>query len=400
MHKITYRLFGLFLICNFTLSAQSPETWLPTAGSHGEIHHPVTFAIGDFGYSLTGTNNFNSNTDDVKRYNPVTDTWANLSDFPGGARGFSIGLAYNGSGYVGFGVNGSNYFRDLWRLDTATMQWTQLANCPCKARRHPAMMAAHGKIYVGLGNDNTGDLKDFHVYDIASNTWSALPDIPGSTRHHPFMFTAGGEVYAGMGHGGQIIYDDWYRYDTATNTWQTMTDFPGEARVAGTQFSHRGAGYVLSGDGDNHNFMNTGEFWRYNDQSDTWTQLSPHPGVSRWAPGSFVIGDTLYFFGGVNRQAQSFPTDMHKFWFNSDGVSLTENPITAFNWHPNPSDGVIFVDNPEVDAVILRDLQGRILESQKVDSGRIEFSREHQGVYLIEIIMDSGERRFDRIVLQ
>ncbi len=397
--KKTTLLTLLFFISTLSLSAQSPQAWRPTAGSHGAIHHPVTFAIGDYGYSITGTNSFNANTDDVKRYNPVTDTWSNLSDFPGGARGFSIGLAYNGSGYIGFGVNGNTYYRDLWRLDTATMQWTQLANCPCKARRHPAMMAAHGKIYVGLGNDNTGDLKDFYVYDIASDSWSALPDIPGATRHHPFMFTANGEVYAGMGHGGQIIYDDWYRYDTATNTWQTMNDFPGEARVAGTQFSHRGTGYVLSGDGDNHSYMNTGEFWQYNDANDTWTQLSSHPGVSRWAPGSFVIQDTLYFFGGLNRQAQFFPTDMFKYWFNSDGISLEEQDLQVLNWYPNPSSGTIYVNQEKVKALSLMDLQGRILERIEIDAESIQFKEYYKGVFLLQTLLKSGESQFERIIL-
>lgn len=397
--KKTTLLFLSLSLCG-TLWGQVAEAWQSTNGSHGPIHHPVTFAIGNYGYSLTGTNNFNANTAAVKRYNPVTDSWSNLPDFPGGARGFSIGLAYNGSGYVGFGVNGSNYFRDLWRFDTANNQWTQLANCPCKARRHPAFMAANGKIYVGLGNDNTGDLKDFYVYDIATDSWSALPDIPGLPRHHPFMFSANGEVYAGMGHGGQIIFKDWYKLDTVSNTWQTMSNFPGEARVAGTQFSHRGVGYVLSGDGDNHSWMNTGEFWKYNDANDTWSQLAPHPGVSRWAPGSFVIGDTLYFFGGVNRQSQSFPTDMFKYWFNSDAISISERKMLSLNWYPNPSKGTIYVNTNEVKALRLMDLQGKLMQEIEVESESVQINDQYKGVFLIQSLLHSGDSQFDRIILE
>ncbi len=402
MRKITSGLMALSLfISTLTVQAQTATTWESTNGSYGAVHHPVTFGIGDYGYSVTGTNNFNQNTKDFRRYNPVTDTWSNMSDFPGSARGFSIGLSYNGSGYLGFGADGNSYFRDLWRFDTANNQWTQLASCPCAARRHPAMMAANGKIYVGLGNDRFGDLKDFHVYDIATDSWTALPDIPGNPRHHPFMFTVNGEVYAGMGHGGQFIYDDWYRYDTVNNTWQTMTDFPGEARVAGTQFSHRGKGYVLSGDGSNHDYMSTGEFWSYDDQADSWNQLDPHPGVSRWAPGSFIIGDTLYFFGGVNRRISSFPTDMYKFWFNSDGISLEETPLNQVSWYPNPSEGAIYLTEPDfIEELSLLDLQGRLIANLAIEGKKVSLPNDLEGVFLLKLQGPSGESRFERIILK
>ena len=67
----------------------------------------------------------------------------------------------------------------------------------------------------------------------------------------------------------------WYRWDIDTETWTQMTDFPGEGRVAGTQFSIGDRGFVLSGD------------------SDSWSALPPHPGPSRWAPGSFTIGNVV-----------------------------------------------------------------------------------------------------------
>jgi hypothetical protein len=68
-----------------------------------------------------------------------------------------------------------------------------------------------------------------------------------------------------------------------------------EARVAGTQFSivlpMRGStdgkgelsgaiGFVLSGDGDDHRAMNTGELHAfYPNAAKKWRTLSPHPGV-------------------------------------------------------------------------------------------------------------------------
>jgi hypothetical protein len=106
-----------------------------------------------------------------------------------------------------------------------------------------------------------------------------------------------------------------------------------EARVAGTQFSiefplvgtttvpfnnatTRALGFVWSGDGDDHESMETGEFHAFypdsgsssNDGSTKsaaawWRQLTPHPGRARWAPGSFVLRGTTtaYFCCGYDR---------------------------------------------------------------------------------------------------
>merc|ERR1712054_630601 len=59
--------------------------------------------------------------------------------------------------------------------------------------------------------------------------------------------------------------------------------------------------FILSGDGNDHSYMETGELWEYLPESDEWRQHSPHPGRSRWAPGSFVIGCDVYFTSGRDR---------------------------------------------------------------------------------------------------
>ena len=88
-------------------------------------------------------------------------------------------------------------------------------------------------------------------------------------------------------------------YSIENEEWELLESLPGEARVAGTQFSFNGLGYVLSGDGDNHSSMETGEFWSYDPVSDSWTQLPPHPGTSRWAPASFIINGEVYLINGT-----------------------------------------------------------------------------------------------------
>jgi N-acetylneuraminic acid mutarotase len=268
-------------------------------------NHPVTFALEDKGYLLTGGNYAVSNYfNDFHSYDPSTDTWTQLADFPGGARSFAVGLAAAGKGYIGFGDNvAGEFLNDLWEYSPQTGEWKQLASCPCLGRAHPAFVEVGGKIYVGMGN-NASNLKDFWAYDIATDTWEQKADLPAQERHHPFYFSLGDYAYVGFGHGnamvaGWVVYNDFYRYDPANDTWTALENFPGEARVAGTQFSYNGKGYVLHGEGQDHFYLDEGELWEYDPVTETWTQLPSMPGGGRWAPGTFVIGDVAYSVCGT-----------------------------------------------------------------------------------------------------
>ncbi len=377
--------FLLFTIALFTTSLYA-QTWVQVADIPTGRHHPVTFTLEGKGYAATGSNSSSRPTKDFYRYDPVGDNWDTLADFPGSERSFGIGLQHNGKGYLGFGATLTQYLNDLWSYDALADQWTQLASCPCTGRRHPAMIAISNKIYVGLGDDATGDLNDWWMYNISTDSWTQLANLPGSGRHHPFQFNAGGEIFAGMGHSGNTIFRDWYKLDTASNTWTRMKFFPGEARVAGTQFDWNSAGFVLSGDGDNHIFMATGEMWRYTPSTDSWTQFPSHPGVSKWAPGSFVIDNEVYFFGGRNRQNAQYPTDVWKFDLEAATISLEEETMAKLSVYPNPAKDVLkWNDVDNLTEIELVNALGQVLKSAA-------------GVYLVNFVNEGRTMKTVKVV--
>jgi hypothetical protein len=192
------------------------------------------------------------------------------------------------------------------------------------------------EIQVGLGDGISGNFNDWWVYTIATDSWRQLLDFPGSQRHHPFYFGIGTTSYAGLGHADGIIERDWYSIEN--EVWTRLPDFSStmllvedaatstpittvvttEARVAGTQFTitmnNKSLGFVLSGDGDDHRTMLTGEFHAFVPELGEWKELPPHPGQSRWAPGSFVLRGTtqVYFVGGYDRSTGILHNDMWK----------------------------------------------------------------------------------------
>jgi N-acetylneuraminic acid mutarotase len=381
--------FSLLIALLFIVSIQLiGQTWDTKASLPNNIgkHHPVTFGIDGFGYSVTGTSAASQTSKDFYKYDPANDSWSQLTDFPGAARSFAIGQAYEGKAYMGFGYQFS-FLNDLWEFDPITDSWTQLASCPCEGRRHPAFIVAKDRIFVGLGDGNSGNLKDWWSYDIATDTWSQEADLPGPVRHHPYMFAAGDHIYAGMGHGGNNIYGDWYEFDIDTDTWTKLNNFPGESRVAGTQFGLGGYGYVLSGDGDNHSFMSQGEFWEYDPFNDNWAQLPSHPGISRWAPGSFTLDNTVYFLGGQNRSSGVINGDM---WSYQLGPVASRQQIVAEEQkgllYPNPTKGLVNLNTSmALETIQVFSLSGEMIkEITNFNNPTINLNNLSKGMYWIK----------------
>lgn len=388
----------------FSLTCLTAQEWEEVAGLPGGAsdarHHPITFAIDGYGYVLGGSVN-GTFSKDFMRYEAATDTWETLPDFPGIARSFSYGTTRGTKAYIGFGRNGNFALDDFWEYDSETEEWTQLSDCACPGRLHPAFIQLDTKIYVGMGN-NSANLNDWWEYDIPTDTWTQKDDLPGPTRHHPFYFGIGDIAYVGFGHGNNSpngalnVYKDFYKFDPATDEWTQLNDFPGEARVAGTQFDYNGKGYVLSGDGDDHSFMDEGEFWEYDPETDEWTQLPSHPGRSRWAPGSFVIDDNAYLVGGLS--IVELESSMLRFNLNPDVTSTTEFEATSIEVFPNPATEFVSftTDITEFSAVRMVNSYGQVM--QTVVSNQVDVRAYPSGIYYLQFFKGE-EMRTEKITI-
>lgn len=316
--KTVFRLL-LGLLLSFPAFAQEDWVQMPSPDGAGR-HHPITVANEAYAYVLAGQDGATGqNLSDVHRYDAVANAWTTLEPFPGGGRGYGYGVCEGDDAYIGFGSNNFGFPTDFWHLDMSTGQWTALASFPGDGRNHPAMVYAAGHVVVGLGSNDDGNLGDWWAYNVETDAWEERTPFVWGDRHHPFYFGIDDVAYVGFGHGNSVndnltIYRDFYAYDVVADAWTVLDDFPGEARVAGTQFAANGKGYVLSGDGDNHGPLDDGEFWEYDPATDGWTELPPHPGGARWAPGSFVQGCYAYLTGGMEGAAVPFPIYHHDLW--------------------------------------------------------------------------------------
>ncbi|MDZ4747099.1 MAG: hypothetical protein SH808_01325 [Saprospiraceae bacterium] len=377
-----------FMLTAFDIFAQEWQSVTPPPDFYTD--HTYGFSIDGKGYLVSGTTEFNGPTKAFLQFDPVEDSWTALEEFPGPARGYGIGDVWNRKAYFGFGTSVDSLLRDLWVFDPDSMSWRQLSSCPCEPRLHPTFVANNGKIFIGLGNNNDGNQNDWWEYDITTDTWSQKPDFPDTKRHHPYQFAIGDYVYTGFGHGNGI-FREWYRYDPVPEEWQRMADIPGEGRVAGTQFSYNGKGYVLSGDGDDHNSMETGEMWRYDPELNIWDSLPPHPGKSRWAPASFVIDGVVYLYNGtvtVSGGGYAYVSDAYSFDLK-EMVSSQSDPVISSDYtlFPNPFSSLIYITSRAdvYDQLIIYTMDNRLVY-QGGFSSQHDVSHLPAGIYSIDIL--------------
>lgn len=347
-------------------------------------HHAIGFAANGYGYIVSG-----SFTKDVWRYTPETDSWEQLPDYSNIFRGFGIGAMDEQTGYFGFGLTFGGPIqgeaKDLWRFDMDTESFEQLADCPCIPRTHPAFVLYEDKIYMGMGG-NQGNLGDWWEYDIPTDTWTEKASFIGSNRHHPYQFVIDDYIYVGSGH-----FSDWYRYDPANDTWSQIASHPSYIRVAGIQFSYNGKGYTLSGvadyNNDDHIPMPTGEFFEYDPETDTWTELPPHPGLSRWASASFIIDGWVYMVAG---EVYDGNHNTYRYFLGEpEEVTSVEENIKeeeSLELFPMPfEDFVMLPTDKNWVSARLFDLSGSQVGSYGISGQRLELLGLASGVYFIEL---------------
>lgn len=191
---------------------------------------------------------------DLLRYDPATDKWVTLQSGPP-ARSAGWMVESGGYLYVGGGngvrVNtGNPPTVDLWRYNPTTNTWAQLT-APAASTAYGVAGAIGGKIYCLQGTQRQANID---IYDIATDKWSV-----GSLSINSVCWSSGA-VVSGLlytmggvdGGNGSGTYKKMQEYDPATDKWRVLPDFPV------TRYSHwacelNGSMYVYGGENNNPN---------------------------------------------------------------------------------------------------------------------------------------------------
>lgn len=166
---------------------------------------PAAISLNGKGYVLT-----TSDQDNFRAYDPISDSWEILADYPvpteGNQMGFSIGeIAYFVHGTI---LGSGNDTRDLWQYNPISNQWVQLADIPPAglAYANTVSFTINDIAYVGMDPE----LNLFYRYKPSTNEWERIESC-GYSGSNGFGFSIGEFGYVGTGTTvmGSHVNDVW-----------------------------------------------------------------------------------------------------------------------------------------------------------------------------------------------
>lgn len=293
------------LACGFVLlsvAALAQGSWSNKDSINTGRYGAAGFAVGNYGYVVSGYHT-TAILNDCWQYDPATDTWAQMANFPGGMRWGFAGFTIGNYGYVSCGFSSvQNYtmFNDLWRYDPSNNSWLSRASMPATGRWNNVAFAINGKGYVGVGQNSTNQMRnDFWEYDPVNDAWTQKQNFP-----YPLAmassFATGSYGYIVCGNDTtttllvQPSRNDIHQYDPVNDVWTQKTDLPGAGRQSPATFTITGTGYVTLGKGNGYPL----NMYAYNEVTDAWSLCDSFPAMGRWMTTTFTIGSSGYVVAG------------------------------------------------------------------------------------------------------
>lgn len=177
---------------------------------------------------------------------------------------------------------------------------------------------------------------------------------------------------------------------THLNTWQASTSAAStefnttDAITGATKSSHAARECTYATD-YNGSIMPDGEYF-------LWMELTDKNGTGNYSSFSFTKNDIEELQTPAN--VPSF-SNISINWIPS-GVSVqTINKPFSLNIHPNPGNGIFFIEGENIDEIEVRSISGKLIF--KTTDKSIDISEQENGIYLV-IAYSDGQKTISKIV--
>lgn len=354
-----------FLFMALSLSAAQAQ-WVQKASVTGAAGRfwAASFSAAGKGYAGLGRTGFSGNAvSDFWCYDPASDTWTQIADFPGGVREGAAGFSAGDKGFVGFGTAFINFSKDLYEYSPAANAWTQKASHPGIGFAYSQGFVIDSLLYIGPENGTN----KFYAYNINRDTWSEKAAFPGLDRRAHVAFATGGKGYIGLGFWVfGSVQRDFYQYDPATDTWVQISDM--------NLASDQSTGFGLNGKGYVYNVGQNGkDTYRYDPASDSWELEVGFPGNRTANATTFAIGSKGYLvFGEETVSGGNNPSN--KLWEFTPSIpfSVGDELEAGYALEASSTAEGIYLRARYAGAasVALYDLQGRLLARRELPPGQ------------------------------
>lgn len=320
---IVLLLVGALAITSFNSCKKEDETKTetgPTEWTRSTVfdsdprNGAATFTINNVAYVVGGFMKTNEVLKDNWSFNGTE--WTAKAAFTGPARHSAVGFSVAGSGYVGLGYGGDNTnsltaLKDFYKYNPTTNSWTKIAEFPGEARFGAVAFAIGNKAYVGLGITSTDKtFSDFYEYDPAGDTWKKINTPFAYKKAFAYSFVINNVAYVGGGYSNGVPTDDFYSFDGST--WTPLealkTTSIDARRYNSGAFAIGNYGYVVSGRSAS-GIVST--VWKYDPSAKSWTDKHESLGSAREKAVSFALDGKGYITTGSS--GTNFFEDTWKF---------------------------------------------------------------------------------------
>ena len=234
---------------------------------------------------------------DTWEYEPATDTWKQMDDYPGDARINAIAFAIGNYGYVGTGQSKDDkQTKDFYRFDPTAAsgsQWTIVNGFGGQKRTGGLSFIIDNVAYIVGGTNNGKDVDDFWKFDPSKseeNKWVRLRDITDQssddydddyksiTRTYGCAFIIDDQAYITLGQTASGSFrSNYWIYDPAKDLWRSSetdeglayTPFKGSSRIKAVCFATGRRGIITTGGSSSYYYDDTWELhpyeWEEND---------------------------------------------------------------------------------------------------------------------------------------
>jgi N-acetylneuraminic acid mutarotase len=248
-------------------------------------------------YAFGGFDGEAYESDHVEVYDPVEDSWTELSPMLEGANHAGIAVLGDNIYFAGgFRARQHNDEKDSFIVFRPTSnQWERLAPLPLP-RGALSLAGVDGKIHAIGGRRMDTVLAEHDVYDTATGQWTQAAPLPRA-RDHAGVAVLNGRIHVVGGRLGATEDNiDWHDiYDPQTDSWVSAPPIP-TARSAGAYAVYKGLVFYLGGECrlDDTNFD---EVEAFDPASNAWRIFDPLP-VPLHGQAAGAIGDHLYMTSG------------------------------------------------------------------------------------------------------
>jgi N-acetylneuraminic acid mutarotase len=185
----------------------------------------VYFTIGNKGYMGTGNPDprLPNVIGDFWEYDATKDTWTQKANLSGQARCRSFGFGTSTHGYLGAGENNvTAKLKDFFRYDPATDKWEQMGDFPDPNSRSKGFtFNDNGYVIGGLRSADNSAVNTLYKFDTKANTWISGGEIAVESNQYNgrfYQIAVATKTKAYIGAGGSGVgtsprnHNDFYEY--------------------------------------------------------------------------------------------------------------------------------------------------------------------------------------------